>query len=254
LSKFSRATVKFGWERPFLIGICSGKQPYVRLDHLLLIDSEDEGGLPQGVLLEFVTKFEEEPELVERFKDTFRLWSSHLGMLSMNDNYKPYINALGRIAHIKPLAEIFVNMPEFLRDVLPHDIERAMLLGPFFRISPLQPEASSQYFSNAKPKTDVNIRDATSALRMATRALQEQLAQIVTAFCKISDHVRSRVLSFFAKVINANKKRAAINVDHSSVASDAFMINISAVLNRLCEPFMDASFSKVAITSSSLEN
>lgn len=34
-------------------------------------------------------------------------------------------------------------------------------------------------------------------------------------------------------------------VDQATVASDGFMLNINAVLNKLCEPFMDASFSKV---------
>jgi ubiquitin conjugation factor E4 B len=203
------------------------------------------------VLQELVSKFDEEPELITPFQDAFKNLSAKVAEMNMSDNYKPYINALGRISHMKPLAEIFINLPEFLADVEPFKLEKAMLLGPFFRISPVQPDVAKQYFSNAKNQSAVVIRDATNALRMAMKAQQDQLAQIVTALCKASPSARSRVLEFFAKVLNANKKRAAINYDRQEVASDGFMLNITAVLTRLCEPFMDASFSKV--TSSIVE-
>jgi len=59
---------------------------------------------------------------------------------------------------------------------------------------------------------------------------------------------RGKILDFFARVINLNLKRGAIQVDPATVASDGFMLNINAVLTKLCEPFMDASFSKVSIS------
>ncbi|KAI5792948.1 ubiquitin elongating factor core-domain-containing protein [Pyronema domesticum] len=222
-----------------------GAQEPVRLDERLVHDSENDRGLPQEVLQELVSKFDEEPELITSFQDAFKNLSAKVAEMNMSDNYKPYINALGRISHMKPLAEIFINLPEFLADAEPFKLEKAMLLGPFFRISPVQPDVAKQYFSNAKNQSAVVIRDATNALRMAMKAQQDQLAQIVTALCKASPSARSRVLEFFAKVLNANKKRAAINYDRQEVASDGFMLNITAVLTRLCEPFMDASFSKI---------
>jgi ubiquitin conjugation factor E4 B len=228
-----------------LLIVNSGNQPPISLDQRLLADSEDDRGIPQDVLVEWLGKFDEEPELVDAFREAFRLLSAKLATMSMCDNYKPYITALGRIAHLKPLADIFVNLPEFLRDAEPQDLEKVMLLGPFFRISPAQPEVSRQYFANAKSQAAVVTRDATNALRMASKSLQEQLAQITTALCKTSDQVRNRVLQFFAKVLNANKKRVALHVDRTTVSSDGFMANIAAVLTRMCEPFMDASFSKI---------
>ena len=225
----------------------SGTQPPVRLDQRLLADPDVDQGLPQEVLIDLLTKLDEEPDLVESFQNAFRMLSATLGKMHMSDNYKPYMHALGRIATLKPLAEIFVNLPEFLSNAAPRELEQAMLMGPFFRISPVQVETSKQYFSNAKSKAATVLRDTTDTLRMASKALQEELAQIVTALCKTSEQVRSRVLDFFAIVINANKKRTAINVNHSTVASDGFMINVTAVLSRLCEPFMDSSFSKVKL-------
>ena len=118
-------------------------------------------------------------------------------------------------------------------------------MGPYFSISPLLNEASLHYFSNAKSRSATEIRDTTKALQMATKALQEELAVIVTVFCKTSDLARSNVLNFFAKILNANKKRMALNVDRAAVSPDGFMLNVNAVLTKMCEPFMDASFSKV---------
>jgi ubiquitin conjugation factor E4 B len=45
--------------------------------------------------------------------------------------------------------------------------------------------------------------------------------------------------------VNKNHKRRALQVDHKTVSSDAFMVNVTVILDRLCEPFMDATFSKV---------
>lgn len=80
---------------------------------------------------------------------------------------------------------------------------------------------------------------------------------------RASEISRSRVLDYFAEVHNMNKRRGAIQVniptstyfgfcpnnlvkvEPGTVASDGFMLNITGVLNRMCEPFMDNSFTKV---------
>jgi ubiquitin conjugation factor E4 B len=36
-----------------------------------------------------------------------------------------------------------------------------------------------------------------------------------------------------------------MHVDLKEVASDAFMLNVTRILDRLCEPFMDSAFSKM---------
>lgn len=183
--------------------------------------------------------------MATKFQFAMRLLSVNLSYMNITDNYKPYIAALGRIAHTKPLAELFVNLPEFLKDAEPQHLEKVMILGPYFRLSPLQPEAANHYFSNAKAKPANVVSQASDALRMTGQTLQDDLAQIMTALCKTSENARGKVLDFFAKVLNANHKRVAMHVDHKTVASDGFMVNVAAVLNRLCAPFMDSSFSKV---------
>lgn len=203
----------------------------------------DDRGLPQEVLLEFAAKLEEEEELKDKFRMAFKQMSTQMLLTDMTGDYKPHLHALGRVAHIKPLAELYVNMPEFLNDVKPEQMEVNMLLGPYFRLSPLQSSVAGNYFMNAKAKPAVQIREAQNALQLATRALQTDLNEIITSFCKKGG--RERVLDFFAKVLNANHKRAAMHVDYKTVSSDGFMLNINSVLQKLCVPFMDSTFTKV---------
>jgi ubiquitin conjugation factor E4 B len=53
------------------------------------------------------------------------------------------------------------------------------------------------------------------------------------------------VLNYLAQAIQLNVKRGGSHVDPATVASDGFMLNLSAALLRLSEPFLDVKFSKV---------
>jgi ubiquitin conjugation factor E4 B len=56
-------------------------------------------------------------------------------------------------------------------------------------------------------------------------------------------------LSFFAEVVKRNVKRSGMRVDHRTVASDGYMMNMQGMLLRLFEPVMDVTYSKVSIQS-----
>lgn len=61
-----------------------------------------------------------------------------------------------------------------------------------------------------------------------------------------SPESREAVLDYFARIISLNTKRAGMQVDLASVASDSFMFNIQSVLYRFAEPFIDANYTKVS--------
>ncbi|PWW75289.1 hypothetical protein C7212DRAFT_280984 [Tuber magnatum] len=214
----------------------------------LQADADEDRGLPQEFLTDFVSRLQDNPDLGLYFQDALRTLSSRLGEMSMTDNYKPFITALGRLMHHKPIIGMLVNLPEFLPppEVVPANLlEKKTILGPYFQISPLQTAVCKTYFTGAKTKPLTSINDATRALRLSLQTLQDQLHQIVMMIIRSSLEARGKILDFFARVINLNLKRGAIQVDPATVASDGFMLNINAVLTKLCEPFMDASFSKI---------
>jgi ubiquitin conjugation factor E4 B len=124
-------------------------------------------------------------------------------------------------------------------------IEKNTLLGPFFRISPLQPEVTTVYFSGPRTMDKARIQTSQSALQMTLGAHQTDLRTIVNAFIRASSQTRNKVLDWFAYIMNVNHKRRAMQVDPREVSSDGFMMNVTVILDYLCEPFMDSTFSKV---------
>ena len=80
---------------------------------------------------------------------------------------------------------------------------------------------------------------------MVLRTHQDDLFLIANAFIRAGPETRSRTLDWFAHIMNSNHKRRAMQVDPREVSSDGFMMNVTTILDRFCEPFMDNDFSKI---------
>ena len=145
-----------------------------------------------------------------------------------------------------PLVDAVVHSPRFLpQQVLAGSLEADTLLGPFFQISPLQADVTTNYFSSPKTRDKGYIINSQRALRMTLQTHQTDLLDIVNQIIKKSKVAREKMLDWFALCVNVNHKRRAMQVDQKQVSSDGFMINLTVCLDQLCEPFMDATFSKV---------
>ena len=145
-----------------------------------------------------------------------------------------------------PLLNLLVDHPCFVMAQSAPAVEKNTLLGPFFRISPLQPEVTTVYFAGPRTMDQNRIQTSQSALQMTLGAHQSDLGTIINAFIRASPKARNKVLDWFAYIMNVNHKRRAMQVDYREVASDGFMINVTVILDMLCEPFMDSTYSKVA--------
>lgn len=124
-------------------------------------------------------------------------------------------------------------------------LETETLLGPFFQISPLQSEVTTTYFSSPKTRDRGFISNSQNSLRLTLQTHQTDLLDIANHIIKTGKEPRERLLDWFALCVNMNHKRRAMQVDKATVSSDGFMINITVCLDQLCEPFMDATFSKI---------
>jgi ubiquitin conjugation factor E4 B len=125
-------------------------------------------------------------------------------------------------------------------------IEKNTLLGPFFRISPLQPEVCKEYFSGPQRMDKRAVHVAQESLRLTLQTHQNDLNQITNYFIRASANSRNRTLDWFAYIVNANHKRRAMRPDATQLSSDGFLINVTYVLDCLCQPFMDSTFSKMS--------
>lgn len=143
---------------------------------------------------------------------------------------------------VNAIVESTLFLPE---DIQAQDIESATILGPFFEISPLQGEVTLQYFSSPKTRDKGYIINSQKALRMTLATHQTDLLDIVNHIIRASKEARDKMLDWFALTVNKNHKRRALQVDNKAVSSDGFMVNVTIILDQLCEPFMDSTFSKV---------
>ena len=135
--------------------------------------------------------------------------------------------------------------PDMNKQQLAVASEEHTILGPFFRISPLQTEVTKSYFGGPRTIDVGHKQTAQTALQMTLKAHQGDLTAIINAFVRVKE-ARSKTLDWFAFIFNTNHKRRAIQVNPKEVASDGFMVNVTAVLDQLCQPFMDNTFSKVS--------
>jgi ubiquitin conjugation factor E4 B len=211
-----------------------------------LNDSEDERGVCHDFLTEAISRFDEDESVKPMFTKAVAGLSYQLSNLTMNDNYKPYVHALKTLTRFKDIATAIAEDPLFQMATSAPGIEKHTILGPFFRISPLQPEVTKSYFSGPKTMDKRQIQSSQSALRMTLNTHQKDLLDIINQLVRASTTARNRTLDWFAYVVNENHKRRAIQVDEKAVSTDGFMMNVTVILDHLCEPFMDTTYSKVS--------
>lgn len=130
-------------------------------------------------------------------------------------------------------------------------IEMTSILGPFFHVSALpdhtifksQPDVGQQCFSEASTRRPADLLSSFTTIKTVMNNLYEGLKQVLHSLLRNAD-TRESVLEYLAEVINKNMSRAHIQVDPISCASSGMFVNLSAVMLRLCEPFLDANLSK----------
>ena len=214
-------------------------------------------------MVEAISRFSEDESVKHALVGAVEDLSRQLANMSMNDDYKPYvgvstdldstyvrpwltIQALRNITQYPAMVNAIVNSHLFLPPYVPAaTLEASTLLGPFFAISPLQNNVTSNYFSAPSTRDKTYILNSQRALRMTLQSHQMDLLDIVNRIIKTGKEPRERMLDWLAMCCNVNHKRRALQVNKKMVSSDGFMINVTVCLDQLCEPFMDASFSKI---------
>ena len=217
-----------------------------RLAEHLLVDPDDDRGVCHDFLTEAVSRFEEDESIKMAIVAAVEELSRQLAQKSMDSDYRAYTSALRNLVRHKPIAIAITHSTMFYNTEIPAArLEVETLLGPYFQISPLQADVTKQYFSSPKTIDPGRVKASQQSLQLTLRLHQQELFDVANTLIRISPDSRERMLDWFALVVNSNHKRRAMRIDKSTVSSDGFMVNINACLNQLCEPFMDAGFSKI---------
>ncbi|KAI0390002.1 ubiquitin fusion degradation protein 2 [Xylariaceae sp. FL0594] len=233
-----------------------GRDPNPDHDSLvsyLLRNHDNEDGLCLDFYNEAVSRMDEDETIAPLFTEAMVIMSKRVAKMTMNDDYKPYINCLVTFSRFAPLLDALARHPSFLvqpsanatREELARATEDKTILGPFFRISPLQAAVTKTYFASPRTIDPGHVKASQRALQMTLKAHQGDLISIINAFVRASATAKNNTLDWFAFSLNSNHKRRALQVKENEVASDGFMVNLTAVLDKLCEPFLDSTFSKI---------
>jgi len=217
------------------------------VDHLLA-DPECETGICTSFLEASISRMDEEDGdmIKEVLVGAAEELSQRLALTDMLGEHTNYVRGLRNLLRFKKIAAVITESPMFLpEDVEPQDIETRTLLGPFFRLSPMQTSVAESYFSAPKTRDRAFIANAQNAVRMTLRTHQEQLFQIADVIVRSGPAPKERMLNWFALCVNKNHKKRAMRVDYKTVSSDGFMVNVTNTLDLLCSPFMDAQFGKI---------
>ena len=233
----------FAVTMPEMFEIVQTTNPLV--DHLLA-DPECDTGICADFLQEASNRFEEDDSIKDAIVSAAEEMSKQLSQKSMLDDYQFYLRGLRNLMRFPKIVEAVTQSPQWMpENVEAQEIENATLLGPFFRLSPVQVEVAQSYFSAPRTRDRGFIANAQNASRLTLRTHQEELYELANTIVRTGASAREKLLNWFALCVNKNHKKRAMRVDAKTVSSDGFMINVTNVLDRLCDPFMDAKFAKI---------
>ncbi|KAL6551585.1 E3 ubiquitin-protein ligase pub1 [Orobanche gracilis] len=192
-----------------------------------------------------------EPVLKQLYED---LRGSVLKVSALG-NFQPPLRALLFLVNYPVGAKALVSHPWWIPKgayLNGRVIEMTSILGPFFHVSALpdnstfktEPDVGQQCFSEASTRRAADLLSSFTTIRTVLNNLYDGLAEVLRCLLKNTD-TRENVLEYLAEVINRNSSRGQLQVDPLSSASSGMFVNLSAVMLRLCEPFLDANLTKI---------
>ncbi|TKA42446.1 hypothetical protein B0A54_06896 [Friedmanniomyces endolithicus] len=215
------------------------------VDHLLQ-DPECDTGICTDFLDEANARIDEDDTIKDALVRAAEELSTRLAGVNMLGDYRQYVGGMRNLIRYKKFADAITQSPMWAPpDIEAVDIETKTLLGPFFRLSPMQLDVARSYFSAPKTRDRGYIANAQNACRITLRTHQDELHRITDQIVRSGAGAKERMLDWFALCVNKNHKKRAMRVDYKIVSSDGFMVNVTNALDQLCEPFMDAQFGKI---------
>ncbi|XP_022741751.1 probable ubiquitin conjugation factor E4 isoform X2 [Durio zibethinus] len=169
-------------------------------------------------------------------------------------NFQQPLRALLYLVNFSVGAKSLVNHPWWIPKgayLNGRAIEMTSILGPFLHVSALPdhtifkslPDVGQQCFSDASTRRAADLSSSFTTIKTLMNTLYAGLSDVLLCLLKNTE-TRESVLDYLAEVINKNASRAHIQVDAMSCATSGMFVNLSAVMLRLSEPFLDANLTK----------
>ncbi|KAG5651652.1 hypothetical protein H0H81_007932 [Sphagnurus paluster] len=171
------------------------------------------------------------------------------GLGGGDSSWRGVVGGLEVLVSIKSIAMMITRMEEWNPpNATASTFETTSLFGPLLRLGVFSrewPVLAQSYFSEPDKRSRDDVESSFASLRGTLKSLQSSMFQVFNTLVRVSPQSREAVLQYFARIISLNSRRAGMQVDPDTVASDCFMVNLQTVLLRFAEPFMDANYSKM---------
>lgn len=127
------------------------------------------------------------------------------------------------------------------------------LLGAIFCLSCLPKTNEGRYEFFDKPSME-SARTSEGTIWTSLTVINDNMHQLFLTLLKISPQTKHKVLKWFADCLHANASRGKLSNAHQEdflgmignlTVSDGYMLNVSAVLLRLCQPFISDMNNKI---------
>lgn len=119
-------------------------------------------------------------------------------------------------------------------------LERETILGLVLRLGcPRDNQAVTGAFPNVMASLD-SVEKTAGSLRRQLVVYQGACNQLLRSLVTAGADARKQVMQWFIDALSVNIGATAMRPDYTKVSKPATLINISVVLLKLCEPFMDS--------------
>lgn len=200
-------------------------------------------------LIQIVNRSNEEGTILE-FLNIFipNLSKLILNIDLNNPQYPLILNIFQLLLNEKHVAAVFTQVDGFKianDQIDPNFFEIQTILGPIFRLSPLQDSVALNNFDRSIEKSKLQIKQIGESLQSEHKVLLDRLFFIANKIIRGSETSRTDLLQYFSTIVNKNHLRRGDHSDFKKLSSNAFMVNISLILIRLSQPFLDLGYTKI---------
>jgi len=199
-------------------------------------------------LIQIINRSNEEGTILEFLNIFIPSLSRLILNLDLNNPQYPLIlNIFQLFISQKSVASVFTEIEgfELNPNLEPSQFEMTSILGPIFKLSPLQDSVAINNFDHSSEKSKLQIKQIGESLQAEHKVLLDRLFFITNKIIRGSETSRIGLLRYFSTIINKNHLRRGDHADFTKLSSNSFVTNISLILIRLSQPFLDPSFTKI---------
>nr|CAI6419271.1 AEL_HP1_G0007050.mRNA.1.CDS.1 [Saccharomyces cerevisiae] len=175
--------------------------------------------------------------------------NKHVIHFDLNESviYNNVLTIFELFVTFKPIAEIFTKIDGFFADYSckPQDFERKTILGPILSLSPIEAAVAIRNYGDNLLRSKQQTAMIHESLQAEHKVVIDRLFFIVDKLVRGSLNSRTDMISYFAHIANKNHLRRADHPPFKELSSNGFMSNITLLLVRFSQPFLDISYKKI---------